>query len=344
MLKHGPARIVAAAPMMQRANAMADDNGADATQAVSPVPFRQALGQIPTGVTVVTATHGDHLVGMTANSFSSVSLDPPLVLWSVAKSSPSHDPFVAAEAFAIHFLGADHGELAMRFGRRGSDKFADIKHAPGVTGAPLIDGLAPIFECKTWARYPGGDHTILVGEVVRFVERNHDPLVFHSGELRRIDNALRRAPPLASNSFARNYLSYLLARASFNVSGEFHARLKDWDLTVPEWRVLACLMDVEGLSVGELAAMALMKQPGLTKVLDRMERDGLVKRQSTSSDRRRVTLHLTAKGRARVKPVQVAAMEHEAELLKKFSDDERATIKYALDLLIDSGMASEKSE
>jgi flavin reductase (DIM6/NTAB) family NADH-FMN oxidoreductase RutF/DNA-binding MarR family transcriptional regulator len=311
--------------------------------AVSPAAFRQALGQFPTGVTVVTATHDDHPVGMTANSFSSVSLDPPLVLWSVAKSSPSHDPFVTADAFAIHFLGADHGDLAMRFGRRGSDKFADVKHAPGVTGAPLIDGLAPIFECKTWARYPGGDHTILVGEVVRFVERNHDPLVFHSGKLSRIDSAQRRAPPLADNSFARNYLAYLLARASFNVSSEFHARLKDWDLTVPEWRVLACLMDVEGLSVGELAAMALMKQPGLTKVLDRMERDDFLKRKSAPEDRRRVTLHLTAKGRTRVKPVQDAAMKHEAELLQKFSDDQRATIKYALDLLID-GRLTENTE
>jgi flavin reductase (DIM6/NTAB) family NADH-FMN oxidoreductase RutF/DNA-binding MarR family transcriptional regulator len=323
---------------------MADDKVAAAAPGVNAVPFRQALGQFPTGVTVVTATHGGHLVGMTANSFSSVSLDPPLVLWSVAKSSPSHDPFVAADAFAIHFLGADHGELAMRFGKRGSDKFADITHAPGVTGAPLIEGLAPIFECKTWARYPGGDHTILVGEVVRFVERNHDPLVFHSGELRRIDRALRRAPKLASNSFARNYLSYLLARASFNVSREFHARLKDWDLTVPEWRVLACLMDVEGLSVGELAAMALMKQPGLTKVLDRMERDGLLQRKSAAGDRRRVTLHLTARGRARVKPAQAAAMQHEAELLKQFSDDERATIKYALDLLIDGRMTGKMAD
>src|ERR1700754_3379401 len=89
---------------------------ADSAQPVNPATFRQTLGQFPTGVTVVTATNGDHPVGMTANSFSSVSLDPPLVLWSVAKSSPSHDPFVEADAFAIHFLGADHGELAMRFG------------------------------------------------------------------------------------------------------------------------------------------------------------------------------------------------------------------------------------
>jgi 3-hydroxy-9,10-secoandrosta-1,3,5(10)-triene-9,17-dione monooxygenase reductase component len=317
---------------------MTDDRlVADAAQgALSPISFRQALGQFPTGVTVVTASHDDRPVGMTANSFSSVSLDPPLVLWSVAKSSPSHDPFVHADAFAVHFLGADHGELAMRFGKRGSDKFAGVKHEPGITGAPLIDGLAPIFECKTWARYPGGDHTILVGEVVRFVERQHDPLVFHSGELRRIDNTLRRSPSLPSNSFARNYLAYLLARASFIVSSEFHAELKNWDLTVPEWRVLACLMDVEGLSVGELATMALMKQPGLTKVLDRMEADDLVQRKGTANDRRRVILHLTAKGRARIKPALAAAVKHETELLSQFTDEQRATIKYALDLLIDS--------
>ncbi|MBS0531936.1 MAG: MarR family transcriptional regulator [Proteobacteria bacterium] len=140
----------------------------------------------------------------------------------------------------------------------------------------------------------------------------------------------------AGDSFARNYLAYLLARASLIVSNEFHAALKTWDMSVTEWRVLACLSDVEGLSVGELAAMALMKQPRLTKVLDRMERDGLLKRRGAAKDRRRVTLHLTAKGRTRVKPVQRTASRHEAELLSQFSDDEKLTIKSALDLLIHS--------
>jgi 3-hydroxy-9,10-secoandrosta-1,3,5(10)-triene-9,17-dione monooxygenase reductase component len=141
---------------------------------------------------------------------------------------------------------------------------------------------------------------------------------------------------LRDDSFARNYLAYLLSRASHAVSSEFHSKLRKWRLSVPEWRVLACLMDVEGLSVGELAVMALMKQPGLTKVLDRMERDGLLTRRAMADDRRRVSIHLTAQGRARVKPVQRAAIAHEAELLKQFSDEQRATIKSALDLLINS--------
>jgi len=308
------------------------DTGAS-TVAIDALAFRKALGQFPTGVAVVTASDRGRAIGMTANSFASVSLDPPLVLWSVAKSSPSHDAFVAADAFAVHFLGAGHRDLALRFSQRGTDKFSGIVHVPGLTGAPLIEGLAPIFECRAWARYPGGDHTILVGEVVRLVERHHDPLLFHSGELRGID-PLRRPPQLSDTGFARSYLAYLLARASFIVSNEFHARLGAWKLTVPEWRVLACLMEVEGLSVGELAAMALMKQPRLTKVLDRMARDGLLKRSTTADDRRRVTLHLTAEGRARVAPVLVAAKAHETELLAQFTDAERATIKHALDLLI----------
>ena len=308
---------------------------------LDPATLRRVLGQFPTGVTIVTAALGGHRLGMTANSFSSVSLDPPLVQWSVAKSAPSHDAFVEADAFAVHFLGKGHRELALRFGGRNAEKFADIPHEAGLTGAPLLTELAPIFECRTWARYPGGDHTILVGEVVRLVTRAQDPLLFHSGELRGIGARLARRAAAADTGFVPNYLAYLLARASFVVSNEFHARLKDWDLTVPEWRVLACLSDVEGLSVGELAAMALMKQPRLTKVLDRMEDDGLVERRDTAADRRRTPIHLTPKGRATVKPVLRAARAHEAALLEQFSEEERAVIKHALDLLIGGSAAKE---
>ena len=321
------------------------------TEDVAPQPataldaatLRRALGQFPTGVTIITAARGAQQYGMTANSFSSVSLDPPLVQWSVAKSAPSHDAFVAADAFAVHFLGADHRELALHFGGSRPEKFTGVPHTEGITGAPLLTDLAPIFECRTWARYPGGDHTILVGEVARLVTRAQDPLLFHSGVLRGMPTAqaARRPPTPAETGFVPNYLAYLLARASFVVSNEFHAALKDWNLTVPEWRVLACLSDVEGLSVGELAAMALMKQPRLTKILDRMEADGLVERRDTATDRRRTPIHLTAKGRATVKPVVRAARAHETALLKQFSDEERAVIKYALDLLIGGDAAKD---
>lgn len=319
--------------------------GAEAAAAspLSAEAFRAALGQFPTGVTIVTAADGARLVGMTANSFASVSLDPPLVLWSVAKAAPSCPAFLAADGFAVHFLGADHRDLALRFASSGQDKFAEMAFGRGVTGAPLLEGLAPILECRSWARYEGGDHMILVGEVVRLIARPHDPLLFHSGVLRRIEPGQRRRPELAANSFAKNYLPYLLARASQVVSGEFHESLKAWGLTVPEWRVLACLVDQEGLAVTELAAMSIMKQPRLTKLLDRMEAHGLVLRRPDMRDRRRVLIHPTPEGRARVAPVLEAAKAHEGGILAPFSDDERALIKHALDLLIGRGEAGQAS-
>jgi 3-hydroxy-9,10-secoandrosta-1,3,5(10)-triene-9,17-dione monooxygenase reductase component len=137
-----------------------------------------------------------------------------------------------------------------------------------------------------------------------------------------------------SGSFAESYLSYLLARASHSVAGGFHARLKTWKLTVPEYRVLFCLTGADGLGVGDLAAMAIMAQPSMTKLLDRMERQGLVGRHPDAGDRRRVLIHLTAAGRARAAPVLRAAKAHEARLLAPFGAEERAVIKRALDLLI----------
>jgi 3-hydroxy-9,10-secoandrosta-1,3,5(10)-triene-9,17-dione monooxygenase reductase component len=314
---------------------MVDEPVQAAAGTLTPDAFRRALGQFPTGVTIATAFAKGRPVGMTANSFSSVSLAPPLVLWCVAKGAPSYPAFVGADAFAIHFLDAGHQELALRFAGRSerADKFADLTFVRGATGAPILDGIAPIFECRVWARYDGGDHTILVGEVVHFIAKPHDPLLFHSGELRRIGGGRRRELP--HDSFAKTYLAYLLARASQIVSGEFHAALKRWRLSVGEWRVLACLADAEGLGVGELAAMALMQQPRMTKILDNMAREALIERRADPEDRRRARVHLTETGRARVAPVLAAAKEHEAAILAPFTEEERVMIKHALDLLIE---------
>ena len=154
--------------------------------------LRRALGQYATGVTVVTALAGDTPIGMTANSFTSVSLAPPLILWCVAKTAASHDLFVAAPHFAVHVLGARHGDLALAFAGKRGEKFAGVDWQPGVAGVPVLREVAPIFECRTWARYPGGDHTIIVGEVLELMTRPGDPLLFHSGELRGLSPARKR--------------------------------------------------------------------------------------------------------------------------------------------------------
>lgn len=215
----------------------------DVGEPLDPTRLRRALGGFPTGVTVVTASIGGRIVGMTANSFSSVSLDPPLVSWCVANAASSHAAFVEADAYAVHVLGADHQDVALRFAGKSRDKFADIAHRPGRLGAPLIDGLAPVFECRVWARYPGGDHTILVGEVVHLVERVQEPLLFHSGVMRRIEQVRQRP----DNAGATSPLADDIARASHAVSAELSAILVEFGLSVQAYEeaLLRPLNDAE---------------------------------------------------------------------------------------------------
>jgi DNA-binding MarR family transcriptional regulator len=150
--------------------------------------------------------------------------------------------------------------------------------------------------------------------------------------------ARRPKPAVATangqGSFAQSYLSYLLSRASHIVASGFHKKLKTWKLTVPEYRVLACLTGAEGLGVGDLAAMAIMEQSRMTKILDRMQRQGLIDRRSDVRDKRRVLIHLTEQGRKRAEPVLRAAKQHEAEMLAPLTPEERKIILHALDLLI----------
>lgn len=138
----------------------------------------------------------------------------------------------------------------------------------------------------------------------------------------------------APQPFVETYLSYLLTRAAHRVSAEFHAELPRFGLSVAEWRTLACLYDSPGLGVSELAAMAIMKQPRMTKILDRLQAEGLILRESVEGDRRRVRARLTPKGRARVKPAIAAAQAHQARVLAPLSEAERALITHALDLIV----------
>lgn len=149
--------------------------GGDATRA-----FRDALGRFATGVTVVTCATADGPLGITANSFSSVSLDPPLVLWSIARTSTRFAAFSAAQHFAIHILAEDERDLAARFTRGGAG-FDGLDWTAGPGGAPMIGGTFARFDCRLHAAHDGGDHLILVGRVDRVAQRDGAPLVFAQG-------------------------------------------------------------------------------------------------------------------------------------------------------------------
>ena len=145
--------------------------------------FRKALGNFATGVTIITARNADGaLVGVTANSFSSVSLEPPLVLWSLDNTAYSRPSFEAAGFFTVNILAADQTELSNRFASRGEhDKFSGVAFTRGLGGAPVFDGVAASFECRTVAIHDGGDHRIFLGRVEVFADHGLDPLLFHRG-------------------------------------------------------------------------------------------------------------------------------------------------------------------
>ena len=142
--------------------------------------FRAALGQFGTGVTVVTCATADGPLGITANSFSSVSLDPPLVLWSPAKSSSRYPFFAAASHFAIHVIAADQFDLAADFARSG-DAFGAHDWEDGAHGVPLLANCLARFECSQEALHDAGDHSIVVGRVSRVAMRDGVPLLFVGG-------------------------------------------------------------------------------------------------------------------------------------------------------------------
>ncbi len=144
--------------------------------------FRRALGQFATGVTVVSTRGKDgRRVGLTVNSFSSVSLDPPLVLWSLSKSSPSYADFSKASHFAVNVLAADQHHLSRRFSSPMQDRFSDVDCAEGPEGCPLLAGTTAHFICRLVREFDGGDHIIFLGEVQDYKWREAEPLVFHSG-------------------------------------------------------------------------------------------------------------------------------------------------------------------
>lgn len=149
----------------------------------SPAEFRAALGMFATGVTIVTARSSrGTLVGLTANSFNSVSLSPPLVLWSLSRAAASMPALSAGSHYAVNILAANQKELAERFATKNIDRWVDVAFTEGLGGAPVLAGAAASFECFNRSRYDEGDHVIFVGEVERCThDAGASPLLFHGG-------------------------------------------------------------------------------------------------------------------------------------------------------------------
>jgi len=149
---------------------------------IDPRAFRAALGEFVTGVTIITTCdQAGAPTGLTANSFNSVSLDPPMVLFSLSLDSTSLDAFRQASWWAVHILSADQEALSNQFARRDGDKFEGVAYTAGPGGVPLLEGFAARFVCRSAFEYEGGDHAIFLGAVQQFEQAGRAPLVYHKG-------------------------------------------------------------------------------------------------------------------------------------------------------------------
>ena len=296
--------------------------------------FRDALGSFATGVTIATTLAPDgEPVGVTASSFNSVSLDPPLVLWSLAKSSHSRPAFCESGHFAVHVLSAAQEELSNRFARSGEDKFSGVDWKEGQLGSPVLSQYAARFECRTRHQYEGGDHIIMVGEVVDFEARDEAPLLFHSGSY-----AERRPRPRGAGAesvdtehgrFSDDFLFYLISRAHFQTSRPTREKLAELGSSMEEYLTLAVLSmeaPLDQQAIGQ--RLVHTGHAPSRRLLDLMTRKKLLTEQDESYD-------LAEAGRKLFVETLSFGKALEADLANHFTPAELAETKRVLRRIID---------
>ncbi len=281
------------------------------SEAIDTRALRHALGQFATGVTIVTCRAADGTpVGMTANSFASVSLDPPLVLWSVDRNARSFAHFAEAEAFAFTILAQDQVDLSNRFARPGADKFAETACEDGLGGVPLIEGAAGHFECTREAAFDGGDHLIIVGRVRRFARYDRPCLVFAQGRYGAIAAHPGPAPEEGGDVAARHpyddFLVPLLFRAYNHLFAAFSGALAEREATGGEMRMLAILSEGP-CAEDNLLTRTMLSQSSFSEARQSLLATGYVAPAANG-------LEITEAGRARLIELlhQAAAREQSA--------------------------------
>ena len=303
--------------------------------AIDATDFRAALGSFVTGVTIVTASDGSGCdVGVTANSFNSVSLDPPMVLWSLARKSASLPVFASASHFAVHILAADQEELSDRFARSGADKFAGLAIERGAGGAPLLPGAAARFQCRTAFQHDGGDHVIFVGEVEAFERDARAPLAFHGGRYAvaaRKAASLSAVPPEAiePGTFGEDFLGYLLGRAHFQVYGRLRPILERMGLSSRDHFALSAI-GILGEALPERVAEAIgyTGQRFGDGESEELVGRGLIARDAAGQ------VALSETGRAAFVELTAAAMAIEDDIADGLDETELAMLRHLLKRVI----------
>ena len=298
-----------------------------------PKDFRNALGMFATGVTIVTARADDGSpIGITANSFNSVSLQPPMVLWSLAKSARSLSIFSKSKHWNVHVLSNDQDALSNRFARAGEDKFAGLELDACVSGAPLIPGCSARFQCRTAFQYDGGDHIIFVGEVINYDSSALPPLLYVTGNYAL---ASRKAAAISTEPqanvegalYSENLLGYLLGRAHYQFVNGFRRSLEQRSLSDADFFVLSLLSVRQPLSSDEVAAHIAytginVNESTLRSLVER----GLLQTEPGTP----TGFRLSPAGSNAILHVMAAAKAVEADLVDRMGELESASLRNLL--------------
>lgn len=295
--------------------------------------IRRIYSQFPTGVTVITTvTETGEPVGMTASSFNTVSIEPPLILWSIDKGAYSLSTFENCKYFAVNILSDEQVDISNRFASRGEDKFSGVEYEKGQGDCPLLPGALAQLECSNWAVYEGGDHLILVGEVKNFRHNeNQSPLVFSQGSYAQVVPHVSSAQATETLSqhqqaFLDNHLLYLLRNAYNTHSHELYQIFADeMGISPDQWRVLASLSSGESMPLSELCELVMQPYDRLLDTIDSMDKEHVAVIQKQGQ--------LTEKGLALSHQLLAIAHQYDKQLADKIGQKNMQQFKEELKAL-----------
>ena len=295
---------------------------------IDPMKFRRALGNFATGVTIMTAQNAEgEKVGVTANSFNSVSLDPALILWSIDKNSSSFHVFEQATHFAVNILSGSQIELSNKFSRRNIDKYEGTSYRIGAGTAPILDHCSAIFECERYQILEGGDHWIIVGKVVNFHDEGRSPLVYHQGAYSgvtphpllqvkdSVDIDVDGVGEMHQGHLHRN-VCYLMSRAFKFYQNDYIPKQLVTGFRTSEARLLLVLGSGTASSKADLPRDIAMPMREVEQAAAILEKDGLlIERDGFFT--------LTEKGKKTAHYLFDIADSHQNEVLEKYPDTEK---------------------
>lgn len=309
------------------------------TTEFDPKAFRRALGNFATGITVITATAPDGTqAGVTANSFNSVSLEPPLILWSIGKNSGSCAVFEQASHFAVNILAADQINVSNHFARPSDDKFAEIDFTEGQGKAPILPDTSACFQCERYQIVDGGDHWILIGKVVAFTDAGRAPLVYHQGSYSVVmpHNRFPEQKEQLADSEAterlktrlKDNLYYLMQQAVRAYQADYAPLQLSTGLRTSEARMLIVLQETPSLTHADLRREVNMPEAEVDNAAEILQRKGLVQLVNDCYS-------ITAAGREQAEALWDLSRQEQEKMFAGFSSEEVATFKKVLLSLIE---------